>query len=85
MLTFGLLPTNFLVSAKTNSMKCFVNWVPLNTHVRSQKTKPYLTSSTFMFRPLPINTFWISGMIIVEIQHWAQRGGFQLNIIQDAQ
>jgi len=24
-------------------------------------------------------------MIIVEIQHWAQRGGFQLNIIQDAQ
>jgi len=27
---------------KTNSMKCFVNWIPLNTHVRFNWTQPYL-------------------------------------------
>ena len=37
-ITFELLPTNWFVSTKTNSMKCFVNWIPLNTHVRSHQT-----------------------------------------------
>jgi len=28
---------------KNNSIKNFVNWIPANTHVRSNKTQPYLT------------------------------------------
>jgi len=28
-----------------NSMKCLVNWIPLNTHVRFNKTQPYLDDS----------------------------------------
>jgi len=36
---FGLLPNNWLVSTKTNSMKCFISWIPLNTHVRFNKTQ----------------------------------------------
>ena len=36
---FELLRNNFLVSTKMNSMKCFVNWIPANTHDRSNKTK----------------------------------------------
>jgi len=27
---------------KTNSMKCFVNWTPLNTHMHFNKPQPYL-------------------------------------------
>jgi len=39
---FGLLPNNWFVSTKMNSMKCFVSWIPLNTHVRSNQTQPYI-------------------------------------------
>jgi len=39
---FELLRTTAFASAKTNSMKCFVNWIPLNSHVRSNKTQPCL-------------------------------------------
>ena len=35
---FELLPNNWFVSTKTNSMKCFVNWIPANSHVGSNKT-----------------------------------------------
>ena len=41
-ITFDLLLTTSFVSTKTNSMKCFVNWIPLNTHVRLNKTQPCL-------------------------------------------
>jgi len=43
---FELLPNryNWFVSTKTNSMKCFVNWIPANSHVRSNKIQPYLNS-----------------------------------------
>ena len=34
-------PTSF-VSTKTNSMKCFVNWIPLNSHLLLNKTQPCL-------------------------------------------
>jgi len=39
---FRLLPKNWFVSTRTNSMKCFVNWNPANSHVRSIKTQPCL-------------------------------------------
>jgi len=42
---FGLLSNNWFVSTKMNSMKCLVNWIPLNTHVRFNKTQPYLDDS----------------------------------------
>ena len=35
-----LLPNNWFVSTRTNSMKCFINWIPLNTHVRSAVCVP---------------------------------------------
>jgi len=55
-ITFGLLLNNWFVSTKTNSMKCFVNWIPLNAHVRFNKTQPYLkmfvtTTKLFVFSP----------------------------------
>jgi len=31
-------PANLFVSAETNSMKCFVDWISVNMHVRSNKT-----------------------------------------------
>jgi hypothetical protein len=37
-ITFELLRTTSFVSTKMNSMKCFVNWIPLNTHVRMNST-----------------------------------------------
>jgi len=36
---------NEFVSRTTNSMKCVVNWIPLNTHVRFENTKPCLKAS----------------------------------------
>ena len=41
---FESLPNNWFVSRKTvtNWMKCFVNRIPLNTHVRWNKTQPCL-------------------------------------------
>ena len=41
-ITFGLLLTNWFVSAKTNSIKCSINWIPLRIHVRSKNTQPCL-------------------------------------------
>jgi len=41
-ITFESLRTTSFVSTKTNSMKCFVNWIPLNMHVRSNQTQPCL-------------------------------------------
>jgi len=41
-ITFRLLRNNWFVSTKTNSMKCFENWILLNSHVRFNKTQPYL-------------------------------------------
>ena len=32
--------TTSFVSTKTNSMKCFVNWIPQNSHVLLNKTQP---------------------------------------------
>ena len=31
---------------KQNSMKCFVNWIPLNTHVRFNETQPCRNTGT---------------------------------------
>jgi len=39
---FELLPNNWFVSRKTNAMKYFVNWIPLNMHVCLNKTQPCL-------------------------------------------
>jgi len=36
-----LLPICF-VSTTTNSMKCLVNWIPMNAHVRFENTQPCL-------------------------------------------
>ena len=41
-ITFESLRTTSFVSTKTNSMKCFVNWIPLNLHVRLNKIQPCL-------------------------------------------
>ena len=41
---FGLLPNNWFFFT-TNSMKCVVNWIPLNTRVRLTQTHPNLTGS----------------------------------------
>ena len=45
-ITFELLPNNWFIFTRTNSMKCFVNWIPANLHVRSNKTQPNLKSKT---------------------------------------
>jgi len=39
-ITFELLWTTSFVSTKTNLMKCFVNWIPQNSHVRLNQTQP---------------------------------------------
>jgi len=31
-ITFELLLNNWFVSTRTNLMKCFVNWIPANSH-----------------------------------------------------
>jgi len=36
-ITFELLRTTLFVSTRTNLMKCVVNWIPLNSHVRSKQ------------------------------------------------
>jgi len=41
-ITFKLLLTICSVFTTTNSMKYFVNWIPLNTHVRFENTQPCL-------------------------------------------
>jgi len=33
--------TRWFVSTSTNSMRCFVNWIPLNTHVCFKKPQPW--------------------------------------------
>jgi len=39
-ITFESLLNNWFFSTKTNSMKCFENWIPLKTHVRINRTEP---------------------------------------------
>jgi len=39
-ITSELLLTICFVSTTTNSMKCLVNWIPLNTHVRFEQNPP---------------------------------------------
>ena len=41
-ITLKLLRTTSFVSTKTNSMKCFVNWISLHSHVRLDQTQPCL-------------------------------------------
>ena len=41
-ITFELLLNNWFVSTNTNLMKCFVNWIPANSHVCSNKNQPYI-------------------------------------------
>jgi len=41
-ITFRLLLTIWFVSTKMNSMKGFVNWIPLNVHVSLHQTQTYL-------------------------------------------
>ena len=36
-ITFELLRTTSIVSTRNDSMRCFVNWIPLNTNVRSNQ------------------------------------------------
>ena len=43
-MTYELLPNNWFVSTRTDSMKCFANWIPANLHVRSNKTQRCLNS-----------------------------------------
>jgi len=40
--TFDLIPHDWFYSTKTNSMKCFINWILANTHVCSHKSQPCL-------------------------------------------
>jgi len=56
-ITFGFPPNNWFVSTKTNSIKCFVNWIPLNTHVRFNQTQPYLKRKVAQYGnpPAPMN------------------------------
>jgi len=41
-ITFTFLPTNWFVSTETKSMKCLVNWIPMEICVRSRNTQPRL-------------------------------------------
>ena len=41
-ITFELLPNNWFASTRTNSMKCHIKWITVNTHVCSNKTQPCL-------------------------------------------
>jgi len=47
--TFTLLLTNCFVSTTMNSMKCFVNWIPLRIHVCSRNTQPHLKAGASDF------------------------------------
>jgi len=50
----------WFVSTKTSSMKCFVNWIPINTHVHFIRTQAYLQPKTKNQKPkfsLPSNDF----------------------------
>jgi len=43
-----LLPNNWFISTKSHLMQHFVNWIPLNPHVRSNKTEPWLMWKMFI-------------------------------------
>ena len=43
-ITCGLLLTNLFVFIKTNSKKCFVNWIPANSHDQLNKIWPWLVA-----------------------------------------
>ena len=52
-ITFELLRTICFVSMTTNSMKCIVNWIPLNTHVCFVNSQPCLIN-TLKLKKKPI-------------------------------
>ena len=41
-ITFGLLPINWFLSTRTDSMKCVVTWNLLRIRVRSRNVQPHL-------------------------------------------
>ena len=49
-ITFELLRTYSFFSTKPNSMKYFVNWIPLNIQVRTNQTQPDLEIGLDIFR-----------------------------------
>jgi len=57
------LPTNLFVSTRTNSMKCFVNWISANSHVRLNKTQPYRGYRDSVFATVrEAITIWCQGV-----------------------
>jgi len=56
-ITFRFLPNDWFVFTKTNSIKCFLDWIPLNTHVRFNETQPCRLSKCDWLWPLKI-AFW---------------------------
>jgi len=58
-ITFEIILTICFVSTTTNSMKCLVNWIPLNTHVRFENTQPCLKTDCARETPkhLQVPTF----------------------------
>ena len=57
-ITFKLILTICLVSTTTNSMKYLVNWIPLNTHVRSENTQPCLQGWPSRDAPSKLVQLW---------------------------
>jgi len=50
--TFGLHPTSWFVSTRTNSMKCVINWIPFRIRVHSRNTQPYLNRGFLWESPM---------------------------------
>jgi len=75
---FESLLNNWFVSTKTNSMKCFVNWILLKTHVHFNRTEPYLNLSTLgrpkvrLFAPL-FESWYLSGTNFFEPDGFSDR------------
>jgi len=50
-------------------MKCFLDWIPLNTHVRFNETQPCIKSTVLisLFRILEITTYdTVCGLLLME-------------------
>jgi len=86
-ITFKLLRTTFSVSIEANLMKCFVNLIPLNSHVRLNKIQPYLKAGLEFVRNehaysvesslqgISSNSLlWKRNELLVIIQTWSWRG-----------
>jgi len=48
-ITFEILPQKLFVSARTNPIRCFVKWIPVNMHVRWNKPQPCLKGGSEPF------------------------------------